>query len=602
MGQARRSSKRRKRGPGERLDRRRLPRWLLVWLLSVGGCLGSEGGGPADDPDHENVGATPRRSPSPPEDLEPCRPGVARGLLPATDFRIDHVYAYQGVEVPLIRDGRAERRRIDVIQGRDLLVRVFVTPTTPLSTFGRERRAHLILHTAGAEPTVYEDVRLLRGASRRDRMETTFNFYVPGEELFGEQALAVELWELGFCSGRTDSAPNRVPAEPNPLPLRTRATGPVRVRIVPIRFDGDGSGRMPDYSAEHLSEFASLLVAIFPITHVEMSVREPVGTSASDLVDILNQLLQLRSLESPPNDVSYYGIVEPAESMVDYCRFGCVAGVATFGATSGAGAVGVGIGYRGVASETFVHEMGHVYRLMHAPCGGPAGTDPHFPYPNAALGSWGYDARSGELIDPTGDRHDFMSYCDPAWISDYNYRSLIDRLSIVNGTHATDRNAGASSRIRKDQSTWLGASLWSLEATPFAMHWTEPTETLAAKSPWERIEPASEQVVREGLAEAAQASDEVRVFRTLRLDGAGRARWGVPIVAREDPGERVNAHVLDAAGAVVAATEVYRRDLSEQQGTFFFVPQPEVGWSALVIEGLAPQPFSASGDLAAFVP
>lgn len=557
----------------------------------------------------------PQRSPSPPEDLKPCGLGRVRGLIPASDWRVEHVYAYQGVEVPLIRDGQPlERRRIDVVQGRDLLVRVFVTPTTPRSTFGRERRAHLILYTEGAEPTVFEDVRLLRGPSRRDRMESTFNFYVPGEELFGEQALAVELWELGFCSGRADGAPNRVPAEAN-LPLETRATGPVRVRIVPIRFDADGSGRLPDFSADHLSEFASSLVALFPVSHVEVSVREPVGTSQSDLVDILNQLLQLRSLENPPSDVSYYGIVEPAESMVDYCRFGCVAGVATFGAASGAGAAGVGIGYRGVASETFVHEIGHVYRLMHAPCGGPAGTDPHFPYPNAALGSWGYDARSGELIDPGSDRRDFMSYCDPAWISDYNYRALIDRLSIVNGTHARARSTDASSRTpgAYDQSSWLAAAAaWSLRATPFSTRWTALAEKLVADdtsrrahSNLERLEePAGAQLIREGLLDVQpeQSGAEPRVFRTLWLDATGRARWGVPIVSWGEPGERLNARALDADGVVVAATEVYRQDLSEQQGTFFFVPQPEVGWSALVIEGLAPQPFSLPGEVTAFVP
>lgn len=612
MGQARRSSEERKRIPGGDLSVRRAISWLLLGLAPVTGCLGSEQDDAQvpSDPDQGIRGGKPQRSPSPPEELERCGPGTTRGLVPAWDWRIEHVHAYQGVEVPLIRDGRPiEQRGIDLVQGRDLLVRVFVAPMVRRSSSGRERRAHLIVGTEGEDPVVYEDVRILRGPSRRDRMESTFNFFVPGEELFGNQSLAVELWDVGFCPSSSQAAPNRVP-EVEDLPLAARATGPVRVRIVPIRFEADGSNRLPDVTAGHMDELASLLAAVFPVSHVELSLREPVGTTQSDLVDILNQLLQLRALENPPNNVSYYGMVEPAASMVDYCRFGCVAGVATFGPASGSGAVGVGIGYRGVADDTFVHEMGHVYRLMHAPCGGPSGTDPQFPYPNGALGSWGYDARSGELIDPGGDRRDFMSYCDPSWISDYNYRALLDRLSIVNGMHATDRSEDAADWTRYGRggsAPWPGASMgsrgatpWWLKATPFSTQWAVPREVLADELEEAFAASRPDEVPED--ASAAWRDNELLVFRTLRLDAAGVGRWGVPIVARADPGERVTARMLDVDGAVVAWADVYRRDLSEDQGTFFFVPQPEVGWAAVAIEGWAPQPFSASPDVAAFVP
>src|SRR5690606_15694093 len=149
-------------------------------------------------------------------------------------------------------------------------------------------------------------------------------------------------------------------------------------------------------------------------------------------------------------------------------------GVATFGAAGGTGAVGVGLGYRGVADGTFVHEMGHVYRLMHAPCGAASGTDPNFPYRGATLGVWGYDARTGAMIDPRDQYRDFMSYCDPAWISDYNYQSLVDRFSIVNGLQA--RDAASLRRASSDQHLEFGE--WhaprmleskTITATPFGV-------------------------------------------------------------------------------------------------------------------------------------
>lgn len=71
--------------------------------------------------------------------------------------------------------------------------------------------------------------------------------------------------------------------------------------------------------------------------------------------------------------------------------------------------------------ETFVHEIGHSMNLRHAPCGGAGGPDPNYPYPNGGIGMWGYDFARGALVDPGSSTRDFMSYCDPTWISDYHF-------------------------------------------------------------------------------------------------------------------------------------------------------------------------------------
>ena len=67
--------------------------------------------------------------------------------------------------------------------------------------------------------------------------------------------------------------------------------------------------------------------------------------------------------------------------------------------------------------------------LGHAPCG-PARSDldQSFPYPNGAIGAWGYDFGSGRLIPAT--RKDHMSYCRPTWTSDYHFtKALRHRLA-----------------------------------------------------------------------------------------------------------------------------------------------------------------------------
>ncbi|MFO0671589.1 MAG: M66 family metalloprotease [Polyangiaceae bacterium] len=75
--------------------------------------------------------------------------------------------------------------------------------------------------------------------------------------------------------------------------------------------------------------------------------------------------------------------------------------------------------------DTLPHELGHAHGRPHAPCGGATDPDPKYPYPNAGIGAWGYSVVTRTLQPPT--LHDQMSYCAPAWQSDYTYRALFDQ-------------------------------------------------------------------------------------------------------------------------------------------------------------------------------
>lgn len=76
------------------------------------------------------------------------------------------------------------------------------------------------------------------------------------------------------------------------------------------------------------------------------------------------------------------------------------------------------------AAGTVAHETGHNLGLWHAPCGGAGDLDASYPYANAQIGPPGYDVTTGSFMNATNLR-DFMSYCRPAWISDYNYNKLV---------------------------------------------------------------------------------------------------------------------------------------------------------------------------------
>ena len=81
-------------------------------------------------------------------------------------------------------------------------------------------------------------------------------------------------------------------------------------------------------------------------------------------------------------------------------------------------------------------ELGHNLSLNHAPCGFPPGIDVAYPYQDGMIGAWGYDFSSERLIGPM--YVDLMTYCNPAWISDYQFdKALRFRLSDEDASEAT---------------------------------------------------------------------------------------------------------------------------------------------------------------------
>ena len=81
--------------------------------------------------------------------------------------------------------------------------------------------------------------------------------------------------------------------------------------------------------------------------------------------------------------------------------------------------------------ESIGHELGHVYGLEHAPCGGPDDTDDDFVPPSGQVGDVGVDPAGQVAIQPTVG--DIMSYCgnqtppyEGEWISAYDWTKLFN--------------------------------------------------------------------------------------------------------------------------------------------------------------------------------
>ena len=184
-----------------------------------------------------------------------------------------------------------------------------------------------------------------------------------------------------------------------------------------------------------------------PVGEMEITRHESVTIDTNDIFDVLSNVGTVRLMEDGVGH--WMGLIpDPAGA----------AGVAwlPFGPDS--------LLWRGKTSvsnlnpETIAHELGHNLSLRHADCGDPAGADPSFPYNNARSGVWGYDPREGGSLVPP-DRADFMSYCDPTWVSDYYFSNALRfRLQDpheVWETPSASRTLLVSGGVTADGEPWL---------------------------------------------------------------------------------------------------------------------------------------------------
>jgi hypothetical protein len=396
------------------------------------------------------------------DDFLPAHPEAERL---ARDIEIKEVSVYQGVKVPIVRDAQAvATRNADLVQQRESLLRVFVEPAPGFQS--RAIAVRVTLQDEAEKPRHFEQIINVSGPSKDEDGASTFNLELPKDAFNPGTQYSVELRETSRCTALAGIPVGARFPEQGMAPVGARRTGPIKVMLVPVRYEADGSGRLPDTSPEQLQQMTKRLYSMYPTTEVMLSVRNTVATDRTDLSDMLDQMRELRAADAPPSDLSYYGLVRQAETFGDYCQGTCTTGIAGFGSMNGTAAAGMGVGFPETAAGTFVHELGHIYRRPHAPCGGAGAPDESYPYPNAGLGSWGYDFQTRELFDPT-THVDFMSYCSPDWISDYNYQQILERIVVMNQRAFSRRiTSGTPPSYRTLRVAHSGQARWGLDLGP----------------------------------------------------------------------------------------------------------------------------------------
>jgi hypothetical protein len=188
---------------------------------------------------------------------------------------------------------------------------------------------------------------------------------------------------------------------------------PLYLTLVPFVSTADGNQGAVTFvdSATPGHELLFEARTLLPVGAFEITKHPSVTVSSNDIFEMLDEMDRIRMLEEGIGH--WMGLnANPTGA----------AGVAYLGAIPNPNRSKISVSLLNVG--TIAHELGHNLNLSHTDCGNPAGIDLTFPYDNARTGVWGYDPRDGGSLVPP-NWADFMSYCDPAWVSDYFFTNAL---------------------------------------------------------------------------------------------------------------------------------------------------------------------------------
>lgn len=386
----------------------------------------------------------------------------------ADRLTVDQVAVYQGVKRPLMQAGQDATTNVPLIADRNGLLRIFYTvhpgfnqqPVTALLAIGDEPpRAQLVT---------------VAGSSTDEELGSTINFELPAELLARSTDYRVDLLQpRTMASGSNSDA--GYPAHSGHAPLELEEPGgPLRIVLVPIAYAADGSNRLPDLSEGQLARYREALLGAYPISVLDLRVGDalgwdvPLASAGNGWEELLDALTVYRN-ERAASDEYYFGLVAPAETITDFCAQGCVSGLSTIVGTDDVFArAAIGLGFAGEeAVHGVLHETGHMHGRKHAPCSHgemPDGLDPSFPYPAGGIGPSGFDGQTWTFKRASSNA-DLMGYCAPAWVSDYTFAALFDRIRAVSLASADPTSLAEPNgrpwelvSVHGDgQSRWLGS-------------------------------------------------------------------------------------------------------------------------------------------------
>lgn len=382
-------------------------------------------------------------------------------------YRIRTCGAEAHAEAYLIQAAQSREYPVPLVAGREALLRVFVTSEEETGAMIPPVRATFFVD--GAE-IHHEDIpagsSVIPTEVQEGELGLSAQAVIPPEVIQPGLELVVEVDPYGTLDPNLGVS-KRIP-ESGRAAVDVRAVPPLLWTLIPFVSTVNNNREAVTIvaNADRDDEIFWQSNHYLPVGEMEITSHASVTVDSNDIREILGDVGTIRLMEDGVGH--WMGLIPDPEG---------AAGVAwlPFGPDS--------LLWRGKTSvsnlnpETIAHELGHNLSLYHADCGDPAGPDLSFPHDNARSGVWGWDPREGGSLVPP-NRADFMSYCDPTWVSDYYFTNALrfrlqDPLEVWESPSAS-RTLIVSGGVTADGEPWLD---------PAFVVDTRPVEPTAA-GPW----------------------------------------------------------------------------------------------------------------------
>ena len=307
---------------------------------------------------------------------------------------------------------------VPLVAGESALLRVFITsgdetsaaiPPVRATFFVNGVEAHVVEIPAGSSPIPTE--------VEEGELDLSANAEIHGAVIQPGLEMVIDIDPAGTLDPGLGVA-KRIP-ETGRTAIDVRAMPTLRLTLIPFVWTGNSDPAAATLVSEIHPHHEILWQTnnLLPVGAFVITKHQSVTIASNSAFAVLSEVGRIRAIEGGTGH--WKGLLPEPEG------------------AGGVARIGGKVSMSQLSESTIAHELGHNFNLRHADCGSAAGPDPTFPWPNAAIGAWGYDPRDGGSLVPP-DWADLMSYCPPEWISDYYFtNSLRYRLA----------DEGAASRV-----------------------------------------------------------------------------------------------------------------------------------------------------------
>ena len=268
-------------------------------------------------------------------------------------------------------------------------------------------------------------------ATERSTLGSSLNFIIPAESMCGTLRLEATVQAGSLQASRT-------------VTILVTLQQTLRLAGVMIAYNGPANSSPTAPNLNLAAPTVAQMQTTAAWTLTTFPVRSAGQFRSAGTVTLANPLTDAPSCAGccSPNWVALNATVAAQKTadgnQAGWVYYGLLPNGTPMGPIIGCESSGVSTGRVG-DQITMAHEIGHGCGLAHGPCGGVgASADASYPAyepydaaatPQGSIGEYGLDINNGNIMSPAVFK-DFMTYCNPDWMSLYHHGKLINNAKL----------------------------------------------------------------------------------------------------------------------------------------------------------------------------